>query len=151
MSSQNPPIQLQTQGQVAADKPALVIQFDEDRELEHLTPPSQTYLTRRLGEFGLLVLKEARSIEHTEHAGTGPPEITAAHIEEAWWVCRRRIRRSRHPILGAVTRVVQGLGIAGFGIGVGNLKAEWGMWLFVCATVITFLASLLEVHLQRME
>jgi hypothetical protein len=152
MASPNTPDQLQTQGQVAADKPSVVIQFDDAGELDHLTAPSLTYLTRRLGEFGLQVLREARSIEHTEHVGSGPPEITAAHIEEAWWVSRRRIRRSKHPIIGAVARVSQGFGLAGFGIGLANLKTEWwGTWVFAGCTVVTFIAYLLEVHLQRTE
>jgi hypothetical protein len=155
MSSPNTPIQpiqLQTQGVAAAEKPSLAIQFDDEHELDHLTPPSKTHLTRRLGEFGLQVLREARSIEHTEHVGSGPPEITAAHIDEAWWVSRRRIRRSKHPILGAVARVAQAFGIVGFGVGVSNLKAEsWGPWVFAGCTVATFMAFLLEVYLQRTE
>src|SRR5580700_343533 len=105
MSSPDTPAQLQTEGPVVAERPSLVIQFDDKAELMHLTPPSLTYVTRRLGEFGLQVLREARSIERTEHVGSGPPEITAAHIEEAWWVSRRRIRRSKHPIVGAMARV----------------------------------------------
>src|SRR5258708_31834581 len=109
------PVELPTQGAAAATKPSLAIQFNDDNELNHLTAHSVTHLTRRLGEFSLQVLREARSIEHTEHVGSGPPEITAAHIDEAWWVSRRRIRRSKHPILGAVARVTQAFGIAGFG------------------------------------
>jgi hypothetical protein len=153
MSSQNDALtQPQRQGQLAVDKPSLVIQFDDAPALDHLTSHSLTYLTRRLGEFGLQVMSEARSIEKTEHVGGGQPEITAAHIEEAWWVCRRRIRRSRHPIIGALARVAQGFGLAGFGIGLANLKStDWGAWLFGGCLVITFVAHLLEIHLQRTE
>jgi hypothetical protein len=84
--------------------------------------------------------------------GSGPPEITAAHIDEAWWVNRRRIRRSKHPFWGAVVRVAQAFGIAGFGIGVTSLKSKsWGPWVFAGCTVATFIAFLLEVYLQRTE
>jgi len=154
MSSNTPiqPIQLETPGAAEAQKPSLAIQFEEGHELDHLTAHSVTYLTRRLGEFVLQVLREARSIEHAEHVGSGPPEITAAHVDEAWWVSRRRIRRSRHPIWGAVVRVAQAFGIAGFGVGVSNLKlAWWGPWVFAGSAVATCVAFLIEVHLQRTE
>ena len=155
MSSSNTPIEpveLQTQGTAAAEKPSLAIQYSDSHELDHLTAHSKTFLTTRLGEFSLQVLREARSIENTEHVGSGPPEITAAHIDEAWWVSRRRIRRSKHPIWCAIVRVLQTLGVAGFGIGLSNLKAEWwGPWVFAICAVGTCVAFLLEVHLQRTE
>lgn len=149
----SPEAQVQLKSQVApTEKPSLAIQFDENNALEHLTNPSLIHLTRRLGEFALQVLRESRSIEHTEHVGSGPPEITAAHIDEAWWVCRRRIRRLKHPILGVIARFVQAFGIAGLGVGVSHLKSDWwGAWLFAGCTVATFLAFLFEVHLQRTE
>ena|ERR1700676_1056879 len=155
MSSTNTPIQpiqLQTQGGPAAEKPSLAIQFNDGHELDHLTAHSVTFLTTCLGEFSLQVLREARSIERTEHVGSGPPEIIAAHIEEAWWVSRRRIRRSKHPTGGVVVRVAQAFGIVGFGVGASNLKSEWwGPWVFVGCAVATCIAFLIEVHLQRTE
>jgi hypothetical protein len=155
MSSSNTPIQpvqLQTEGGAAPRKPTLAIQFDDEHSLDDLTGPSLIHLTRRLGEFCVQVLREARSIEHTEHVGNGPPEIIAAHIDEAWWVSRRRIRRSKHPVGGALVRLAQAFGIAGFGVGVSNLKSTWwGPWVFVACAVGTCLAFLIEVHLQRME
>jgi len=152
MASPETPNQLKTQGAATTEKPSLAIQFDDEHAIEHLTNPSLIHLTRRLGEFTLQVLRESRSIEHTEHVGSGPPEITAAHIDEAWWVCRRRIRRSKHPIVGALARIAQAFGIVGVGVGISNLKsAWWGAWLFAGCTVATFLAFLLEVYLQRAE
>jgi hypothetical protein len=143
--------QLKTQS-VEKEKPSLAIQFDDGHVLDHLTNPSLIFLTRRLGEFTIQVLRECRSIEHTEHVGTGPPEITAPHIEEAWWVCRRRIRRSRHPILIVMARIVQAFGIAGFGVSIGYLKSTWwGAWVFAACTLATFLGFSLEVYLQGRE
>jgi hypothetical protein len=151
MSSPEIQTQLKTQG-ASAEKSSLTIQFSDDKELVHLTNPSLIHLQTRLGEFTVQVLRESRSIEHTEHVGSGPPEITAAHIDEAWWVCRRRIRHSKHPILGVIVRVAQAFGIAGFGVGIAYLKTTWwGAWLFAGCTLATFLAFLLEVHLQRTE
>jgi hypothetical protein len=155
LMSTNPPlqpIQLETKEATAADKPSLVIQFSDGKALEGLLPSSLNHLQIRLGEFCQQVVREARSIERTEHAGAGPAEIIAAHIDEAWWVSRRRIRRSKHPTGGAIVRIVQALGIAGFGVGASNLKsASWGPWVFVGCAVVTCIAFLIEVHLQRTE
>jgi hypothetical protein len=151
MPSPDTQIQLKTQG-ASAEKASVTIHFSDDHELDHLTGPSLIHLQTRLGEFTQQVLGESRSIERTEHVGSGPPEITAAHIDEAWWVCRRRIRRSKHPILGAIVRVAQTFAIAGFGVGIGHLKTTWwGAWVFAGCTVATFLSFLLEVYLQRTE
>lgn len=151
MSSSDVQSRLKTQG-VETERPSLAIQFDDSHVLDDLTGPSLIFLTRRLGEFTIQVLRECRSIEHTEHVGTGPPEITAPHIEEAWWVCRRRIRRPRHPIVVVMARVVQALGIAGFGVSTGYLKStSWGAWVFVGCAFAAFLGFSLEVYVQGRE
>jgi hypothetical protein len=151
MSSPDTHLQLKTET-VATEKRSLVVQFGDEKALDHLTNPSLIHLSNRLGDFAVQVLREARSIETTEHVGSGPPEITAAHIDEAWWVSRRRIRRSKHPILGVIIRVMQAFGIAGFGVGISFLKTTWwGAWVFAGCTLGTFLAFLLEVYVQRTE
>jgi hypothetical protein len=66
--------------------------------LNHLTSNSKTHLEARIEQFTTQVITEAKAIEQREHVGKGPPEVTAAHIDEAWWVLRRRIRGARRPV-----------------------------------------------------
>jgi hypothetical protein len=127
----------------------LQVSTGDPRALDHLTHPSVVHLKNRLGDFCAQVLREARSIERAEHVGTGPPEITAAHIDEAWWVSRRRIRHAKHPVWNAIARLVEVCGVAGLGIGASNLKATWGPTLFVLSTVATIAAFLAEGFLAR--
>ncbi len=155
MSATDQPVQQvepQTQGAAGPDKPSLVIQFSDGRVLDGLLPSSLNHLQSRLGEFCQQVVHEARTIERNEHVGTGPTEITAAHVGEAWWVCRRRIRRAKHPIAVPIIRILQAFGIAGFGIGGSNLKSTtWGAWVFAICGLVTFIAFAIEVQLQRSE
>src|SRR5258708_37579524 len=72
------------------------IALQDDHGLNNLTEASKVHLRNRLGDFAAQVLNESRSIERAEHVGSGPPEITAAHIDVAWWGSKRRIRPSRH-------------------------------------------------------
>jgi hypothetical protein len=130
----------------------LDLQLTDGQALQHLTDPSITHLKNRLSDFSGQVLREARLIEKAEHVGSGPPEITAAHIDEAWWVSRRRIRRSKHPILNALARLTEVCGVAGFGIGASNLTAKsWGPTLFIISAIATIVAFLGEGYLARNE
>lgn len=137
---------------VADSAPAgLEIELGESGALDHLTTASIFHMGTRLKDFASQVLREARSIEKAEHVGTGPPEITAAHIDEAWWVARRRIRRTRHPILRVIARVVQTFGVAGFGIGATHLQTTWGPGLFIVSAVAIILAFVTEAYLARTD
>jgi hypothetical protein len=135
---------------VAKTHTALEISLDVGA-LERLTAGSVPHLKARLRDFVVQMLKEARFIEEAEHVGTGPPEITAAHIDEAWWVSRRRVRRSRHPMAKAGARAVQVFAAAGFGIGATRLQNTWGPGLFVASTLALLGALLLEGHLDRLD
>jgi hypothetical protein len=119
--------------------------------LAHLTTNSVTHVQTRLSEFASQVLHEARAIEKTEHVGKGSPEITAAHIDEAWWVCRRRIRRSRHPILIGLCRIFEGFGTLAVSVGFTNLKSSWGLTVFGFSVVLTATAYLVEMQLARSD
>ncbi|MGA2475351.1 MAG: hypothetical protein ABSF73_01905 [Terriglobia bacterium] len=141
--------QLQT-SVVAKARTVLEIQLDVVA-LEALTTASVPHLRRRVKDFVDRVLKEARSIEEAEHVGSGPPEITAAHIDEAWWVSRRRVRRSRHPMAKAGARAAQLFGGAGFGIGATHLQQTWGAALFIVSTLVLLGALLLEGHLTALD
>ena len=127
----------------------LDIQLSDAQPLQHLTNPSVNHLKNRMSDFCGQVLKEARSIERAEHVGSGPPEITAAHIDEAWWVSRRRIRRSKHPVLNTAARLLEVCGVAGFGIAASNLKLPWGPIVLVGSAVATIVAFLGEGYLAR--
>jgi hypothetical protein len=81
--------------------------------LQHLSPASRGHLRARVEQFTMQVLREGKATEESEHVGKGPPEVTAAHIDEAWWVMRRRVRRSRYPVLEVIVRVLQVPGASG--------------------------------------
>jgi hypothetical protein len=119
--------------------------------LDHLTIPSRTHLTSRIGEFAIQVLREARAIEKSEHVGKGSPEITAAHIDEAWWVVRRRVRHSRHPVALIVTRIFQTVGSICAGLGMTYVQHPWGATTFVAAALVTLGSFLAEQLLARGE
>jgi hypothetical protein len=130
---------------------SLEISIHDGDGILYLTDNSIVHLQMRLSEFGTQVLKEARSIEHTEHVGSGAPEITAAHIDEAWWVSRRRIRRSKHPVLIAAMRIIETFGSAGVGIAATHLKDNWGAGLFIASTLFTVGAFLLEAQVSAKD
>lgn len=142
--------EVQVVAPVSADSQKLDITLTDREALQHLTSPSIAHLKSRLGDFSAQVLREARMIERAEHVGSGPPEITAAHIDEAWWVSRRRIRRTKHPLLNALARFVEVCGVAGFGIGATSLTTKsWGPLLLVGSAITTVVAFLGEGYLAR--
>jgi len=116
-----------------------------------LTTNSVNHIQMRLSDFAKQVLQEARAIEKTEHVGKGSPEITAAHIDEAWWVTRRRIRRARHPALMGLCRIVEGFGTLAVSVGATNLKSTWGIALFVGSVLVTATAYVVELQLARSD
>lgn len=119
--------------------------------LDNLTAPSRNHLTSRIAEFAVQVLREARAIEKSEHVGKGSPEITAAHIDEAWWVVRRRIRHSRHPVALTATRILQTVGSICVGLGITYVQHPWGATTFVAAALFTLGSFLAEQLLARGE
>jgi hypothetical protein len=127
------------------------VKLDGSDGIEHLTAHSRAHLEGRIEQFTVQVVAEAKAIEQREHAGTGPPEVTAAHIDEAWWVLRRRIRSAKHPILAVVARVFEALGPAGIGVGATGMDARWGRAIFIVSCVATLGAFLLEVHATKQD
>jgi hypothetical protein len=133
------------------DSESLSLQLTGIEGAASLTKHSQEHLTGRIQDFTVQVITEARAIEKREHVGKGPPEVTAAHIDEAWWVIRRRIRRARHPVMTISARALQTFGAAGIGVGatvfLGSGSADflnWGPLLFVGSCLATFAGFLLE-------
>jgi hypothetical protein len=136
---------------LGAKADCIEIEIQDVHGLANLTAASKIQFRKRVSEFACQVLRESRSLEQADHAGSGPPEITAAHIDEGWFLTKRRFRRPRHPIMGIVTRFVQAGGIAGFGIGATSLKQSWGPAVFVLSALATILGILIEAYLSRSE
>jgi hypothetical protein len=143
-----------------ARKPELIsVRLEGMEGLDHLTSNSQKHLEGRIQDFAVQVIAEARAIEQREHAGKGPPEVTAAHIAEAWWVIRRRIRHARHPILLVVARALETFGVAGIGVGatvflsvgVTDFQKKWSPIVFIASCLVTMGAFLLEVYTARRD
>jgi hypothetical protein len=127
------------------------VRLDGTEGLDHLTSNSKTHLEGRIQDFTVQVITEARAIEQREHAGKGPPEVTAAHIDEAWWVVRRRIRRARHPILTLTARAFETFGAAGIGVGATAFQKKWGSVVFIASCLATMAAFLLEAYTARRD
>lgn len=140
-----------TQHSVTRVGDSLAVRLDGLAILDHLTSNSKTHLEARIEQFTTQVITEAKAIEQREHVGKGPPEVTAAHIDEAWWVLRRRIRGARRPVLAGLSRAVQALGAAGLGIGGSSFQAKWGQTLFMVSSIVTFSAYLLEMYAGKRD
>jgi hypothetical protein len=119
--------------------------------LQHLTQHSVVHLEDQLGHFASQVVREAQAIEKSEHVGHGPPEVTAAHIDEAWWVARRRIRRRRHPYWLIFARAAETLGSAGFGVGATMLQKPSGVAVFIGSVVALLAGFLIEAYVSARE
>jgi hypothetical protein len=132
------------------DAETIVIGVNNDGEaLQYLTESSKNHLKARLQEFATQVVNEAHAIEKSEHVGQGAPEVTAAHIDEAWWVTRRRVRKSRHPARAIFARLCEILGSAGFGVAASSLSQWWGPSLLVASTVAILSGFLIETYNSR--
>jgi hypothetical protein len=127
------------------------IRLEDSEALDHLTLNSKTHLVGRIQDFTSQVIGEAKAIEQREHAGKGPPEVTAAHIDEAWWVIRRRIRGVRHPVLTTTARAFETFGAAGIGVGATAFQKKWGPIVFIVSCLITMGAFLLEAYSTRRD
>lgn len=127
------------------------LKFDDSSALDHLTTSSRSHLCKLMESFAAQVVKEAKAIEQNDHAGKGPPEVTAAHIEEAWWVTRRRVRRARNTTLLVSLRAFETLGAAGIGVGMTNYHANWGIFTFMACLFVTCAAYVLEMYAVKTE
>lgn len=135
------------------------VKLDGVEGLDHLTMNSRAHLEGRIRDFTVQVIAEAKAVEQREHAGKGPPEVTAAHIDEAWWVIRRRIRHARHPVLQGLARCLETIGTAGIGVGATvflssgatDFQKKWSPLVFIASCLVTMVAFLLEVYTSRRD
>jgi hypothetical protein len=125
---------------------SITLQLEHIESLEYLTSNSRFHFERKITDFAIQVTAEAKAIEQREHAGKGPPEITAAHIDEAWWVVRRRIRHARYPILTLSARVLEAVGAAGIGVGATAFHEKWGAITFIVSCLTVMCAFLAEAY-----
>ncbi len=135
------------------------VRLDGVDGLDHLTVNSRSHLEGRIRDFTVQVIAEAKAVEQREHAGKGPPEVTAAHIDEAWWVTRRRIRHAKHPVLQVLARGLETFGAAGIGVGASvflssgatDFQKKWSPLVFIASCLVTMGAFLLEVYTSRRD
>jgi hypothetical protein len=149
LSAEFPSLRFRIRPPAPANADPVAVRLEGAEGLDHLTQSSKTHLEIRLRDFTVQVVAEAKAIEQREHAGKGPPEVTAAHVDEAWWVVRRRIRRARHPILTLLARAFETFGAAGIGVGASLFQARWGPTVFMASCLITMSAFLLEAFLVK--
>jgi hypothetical protein len=121
-----------------------------ETDFELLVPGGQDFFQRAVSDYGESLFAEAKSIEGMEHTGSGPPEITAAHVDEARWVLARRRRiHATHSKWAAFTRIAQLLATTTLGVGASNLKDTWGAVLSLVSVLIAALLFILERELTR--
>jgi hypothetical protein len=133
-------------GAVASPPPRTVT----DDLLQGFTPGAGSYFEKTVAEYGDKLASESRSIERMEHAGGGPAEITAAHVEEAKWVLVRRLRRgARQSNLLVVVRIAQTLTAVAVGIGAANFAQAWGGVMCVVGVLIGSLSVVIEREMTR--
>jgi hypothetical protein len=122
----------------------------DTRDYTELIPGGREYFNAAVKSYSQQLFSEAKNIEQIEHAGDGPPEITAAHVEEAKWVLVRRQRRQvRSSRWLFVLRVGQVLSSAAIGIGASNFSQTWGSVLCVVGVFLVSMFLLIERELTR--
>ena len=115
-----------------------------------LVPGASVYFDAAVREYAEMLFAEARNIEDLDHTGSGPAEITAAHVEEAkWLLARRHRRRARHSGKLALLKIGQ-LAVSVFiGVGASNIKESWGAVMMTVAVVVGALLFIAERELTR--
>jgi hypothetical protein len=115
-----------------------------------LTDGAKSYFNRAVKEHADKLFSEASNIEKMEHAGTGAPEITAGHVEEAKWVLIRRLRKTaRHSKWAVMLRIGQTLMAAAVGVGASNFVQTWGAVLCLLGVFIGSVLLVLEREVTR--
>ncbi|SRR5258708_25241791 len=148
MSQTQPPTQAPAGTPVATSISVTVGVTKADHGL--LIPGAKEAFQKTISEYAEMLFAEAKNIEDMEHAGSGPPEITAPHVEEAKWVLvRRGRRRSAHGNWVAVVRIAQLVATTLVGIGASNLKETWGTLLTVGGVLAASLLFIVERELTR--
>lgn len=113
-------------------------------------PGGREYFAAAIREYVERLLVQSQSIEENEHTGSGPAEITAAHVEEAKWVLiRRQRRRAQKRGWIMFVRVVQVLMAAVTGIGASNFSQQWGALLCVGGVLLGSISLVVERELDR--
>lgn len=119
-------------------------------DYEKLVPGAREHFTASVQVYVRQLFNEALNIEGIEHAGSGPPEITAAHVEEAKWILIRRQRRhARSSRWIAILRIGQGLTSAAIGIGASNFKESWGALMCIGGVFVGSMLLIVEREVTR--
>lgn len=121
-----------------------------ETDYSQLVPGGREYFVKSIREYTEQLFNEAKNIEDIEHAGSGPPEITAAHVEEAKWVLiRRRRRQARSTRWTVILRIGMVLMSAAVGIGASNFTKSWGAVLCVVCVFIGSMLLVVEREITR--
>jgi hypothetical protein len=118
--------------------------------LVNQTPTAKEVFKRAVTEYAERLKLEAQNIEHMEHTGNGPPEITGAHVEEAKYVSIRRMRlRALSKRKTIPLRLGQIAMTAAAGVGASNISDLWGSGLCVGGIVVGLVLFVVENNINR--
>ena len=118
--------------------------------LSNLTEGAIDYFTQAVKEYAERLKRESENIEYMEHTGEGPPEITAAHVQEAKWVSLRRMRRrATSSKWNAILRLGQLVMSTVVGIGASNFTQTWGALMCVIGVLMGSILLIAERELTR--
>jgi hypothetical protein len=142
-SGTNNAVEAQAQAQAKADsaskviapagvKEAIVLEIASDGLIfQHLSRQAKEELQTQLSDFSVVVLREAQSLESRDRASGAEPDISRAHIQEAWFNARRRLRRDRVGSWGVLVRSLYTVCIFVIGVGISHTSTTWGVWLAI--------------------
>lgn len=114
-----------------------------------LTAGAQDHLIKQIETYADKIVTEAQNIEKMERVGSGPPEITTTHLQEAHWVYTRKMRRRSTSKWTWVLRILQFVVTVIIGVGASNTNQTWGIILTAVGVVSGAILFIIEREIEK--
>lgn len=125
------------------------IKIDKEyMESECLTKGAQEELEKKVEDYMITVVSQAGLSESRSREGS-TPEITASHISEADWMCRRGLIKNKINKKIIIYRVLQLIGSFIIGIGASNITNTLGIIATVVGIALGVITYVLELEENR--
>jgi hypothetical protein len=116
---------------------------------EGLTQGAQKELERKIEDYIVVIVSQAGLSESRNRKDGISPEITASHIAEADWMCRRGLIRKKISKKSIWLRISQLIGSTVIGVGASNIKETYGVALTIIGFMVAVLAYVFELEDNR--
>lgn len=120
----------------------------EYMESECLTKSAQEELEKKVEDYMITVVSQA-GLSESRSRGGSTPEITASHISEADWICRRGLVKNKISKKIIIYRVFQLVGSFTIGIGASNITNTFGVVATVVGIAVGVITYVLELEENR--